>query len=104
MLFPGNKGIIIDCLVTEVSRELSPLPGGYELGEKVYWTLGSQAFPDGRKVVHGQQGEVVGPGNRADDKPSVAVLFSRNKDSIDCLITDVSREPPPPLVVPPTLR
>ena len=68
VLFPGNKGNTT-CLVTHVSREPPPpLPGGYELGEKVYFTMASETFEDGYKVVHGQQGEVMGPGNRPDGK------------------------------------
>ena len=36
-----------------------PLPGGYTVGEKVFYTDSSDTFDDGNKVVHGQQGEVT---------------------------------------------
>ena len=38
-----------------------PLPGGYTAGEQVYLTGPSQTFESGDRLVHGQQGEVVGP-------------------------------------------
>ena len=37
------------------------LPGGYALGETLYYTAASYTFSDGDRLVHGQQGEVVGP-------------------------------------------
>ena len=46
----------------QVSREPQPpLPGGYVLGEQVYYTGTSATFEDGNRVEHGEQGEVVGP-------------------------------------------
>ena len=36
-----------------------PLPGGYKVGEKVFFTGTSQTFPNGDKVVHSQQGDAV---------------------------------------------
>ena len=48
----------------QVSRDPPPpLPGGYKLGEKVFYTGLNHSFPSGNKLVHGQQGEVVGPAN-----------------------------------------
>eukprot|EP00964_Phaeocystis_antarctica_P052215 scaffold30550_cov66-Phaeocystis_antarctica.AAC.7 len=45
-----------------VSRNAPPpLPGGYKVGEKVFFTAASQTLPNGDKLVHGQQGEVTGP-------------------------------------------
>ena len=43
----------------QASRE--PLPGGYALGEQVYFTGTSKRFEDGDRLEHGKQGEVVGP-------------------------------------------
>ena len=60
-----------------------PLPGGDKVGEKVFFTGTSQTFPSGNKVVHGQQGEVVGPvTNEAHKGKGVAVRFPGNKQSI----------------------
>ena len=56
-----------------------PLPGGYKVGEKVFFTGSSQTFADGDKVVHGHQGEVVGPAILENHKgKGVAVRFPCN--------------------------
>jgi len=41
---------------------VKPLPGGYILGEKVYYMGSSYTFDHGDRLVHGEQGEVIGPG------------------------------------------
>ena len=54
-----------------------PLPGGYRVGEKVFYTWPNRTFADGDKVVHGQQGEVVGPATGENTKgKGVAVRFT----------------------------
>ena len=69
-----------------------PLPGGHKVGEKVFFTGTSQTFPSGDKVVHGQQGEVVGPATSEHTKgKGVAVRFPGNKGNIDCFLTQVRR-------------
>ena len=76
------------------------LPGGYTVGEKVFFTGASQTWDDGDKLVHGQQGEVVGPATSETHKgKGVSVLFPGNKDSVQCLLTEVRRlraSAPPP--------
>ena len=47
------------CGRAQASRE--PLPGGYALGEQIYFTGSSKRFEDGDRLEHGKQGEVVGP-------------------------------------------
>ena len=69
-----------------------PLPGGYKVGEKVFFTGTSQTFPNGDKVVHGQQGEVVGPATLETHKgKGVAVLFHGNKGRVNCYLDTVRR-------------
>ena len=68
-----------------------PLPGGYKAGEKVFFTDSSQTFDDGEKVVHGQQGEVMGPASGEDGEEGLLVLFPGNTDSIGLSLTDVRR-------------
>ena len=69
-----------------------PLPGGYKLGEKVFFTGASKTFPSGNKLVHGQQGEVMGPATSEQAKgKGVAVLFPGNKKCILCFLTEVRR-------------
>ena len=76
----------------QVSRKAPPpLPGGYEVGEKVFWTEGSVTASTGEKVLHGGQGEVVGPGDGKERDTHVAVRFPGNKGSIECRLTEVRR-------------
>jgi hypothetical protein len=76
-----------------VSRNAPPpLPGGYTLGEKVFFTGASETISNGDKLVHGQQGEVTGPATHETHKgEGVAVLFPGNKGNIDCFLSTVGR-------------
>ena len=68
------------------------LPGGYAVGDKVFFTGASYTFSDGDKVVHGQQGEVVGPATNESVKgKAVAVRFPGNKGDVDCYLDTVRR-------------
>ena len=68
------------------------LPGGHTLGKKVFFTGASETFSNGDKLVHGQQGEVVGPATHATLKgKGVAVRSPGNKGSIGCFLTEVRR-------------
>ena len=75
----------------QVSREtLPPLPGGYKVGEQVYYTGCSHVFESGERVEHGQQGEVVGPALRDSHKGrGVAVRFLGINLATNCLLTEV---------------
>ena len=78
----------------QVSRDAPPpLPGGYRVGEKVFFTGASYTLSDedGDKVVHGGQGEVMGPGTGKERDTHVVVLFPGNKGSIECRLTEVRR-------------
>ena len=86
----------------QVSREPPPpLPGGYTVGEQVYYTGASQAFASGSRVDHGKQGEVLGPATSESHKgKGVGVLFPANKCAVNCYLTKVRRHaasPPPAL-------
>ena len=79
-----------------------PLPGGYVVGEQVYYTGASQAttweeqvyytggavktFENGDRVEHGKQGKVVGPmsSEGLEGTGGVAVLFPGNEGAINC--------------------
>jgi hypothetical protein len=80
-------------LRAQVSRNAPPpLPGGYKVGEKVFFTGTSSTSSGGYKRVHGQQGEVVGPAtsSRCEGK-GVNVLFPGNTDCLSCYLTAVRR-------------
>ena len=76
-----------------MSREAPPpLPGGYKLGDKVFYTGSSKTLPGGDKLVHGQQGEVGGPATLENYKgKGVSVLFPGNKRGIECRLRKVRR-------------
>ena len=67
------------------------LPGGYTVGDKVFFTGASKTFADGDKLVHGQQGEVTGPDTNEDGEEGVAVLFPGNKANTGYFLTNVRR-------------
>ena len=81
-------------LLAQVSRDAPPpLPGGYTVGDKVFYTGANETLPSGiNKLVHGQQGEVTGPPNSETLKGKcVAVRFPGNMGSIACSLTSVRR-------------
>ena len=93
--WPGNKGLT-DCRLTTLSRTPPPpLPGGYAVGDRVFFTGDSETFPRGDKLTPGQAGEVKG--HPKSDKPhfgkGVAVMFPGNRHNIGCYLTDLSRTP-----------
>ena len=78
----------------QVSRKPPPpLPGGYVLGEQVYYTGTSETFEDGDRLEHGEQGEVVGPAIwKSHRGKGVAVSFPGcSKDLIICYLNHVRR-------------
>ena len=83
-----------------------PLPGGYKVGDKLFYTGASETVPSGEKLVHGQQGEVVGPATVETHKgKGVAVLFPGIKITIACYLGEVRHpraapQPPPRLCAP----
>ena len=93
----------------QVSRQPPPpLPGGYTVGEQVYFTGTSETFEDGDQVEHGKQGEVVGPATtKSHNGKGVTVRFPGNKGAIRCHLDHVRHRtatatrshpqlPPPP--------
>ena len=72
-----------------------PLPGGWKAADPTYFIGASQTFDDGDKLVHGQQGEVMGP--YGEDR--IWVKFPGNKGNVSCPLTNLSRSPPVRAVV-----
>jgi len=73
-------------------RGAQPLPGGYKVAEKVFFTGVSKTFPSGNTLVHGQQGEVTGPAISETHKgKGVAVRFPGNKGDVSCHLNNVCR-------------
>ena len=94
MIFAGNT-YEVACQLDELSRSPPPpLPGGYAIGEKLYYLGASIPVDDGDRYVYGEQGEVMGPG---DEEGELEIKFPNNKGNIDCTLDELSRSPPPPL-------
>jgi hypothetical protein len=57
--FPGNKGAVAMRLA-EISRNPPVIPGGYKLGDKVFYTHPSWKAPDGYLLTFGVEGKLIG--------------------------------------------
>ena len=79
---------------TPAKKKSDTLPGGYTVGEKVFFTGESKTWDDGDKLVHGQQGEVVGPGtsSKRTAGEGVVVRFPGNTSLVGCFVTEVRRQ------------
>lgn len=101
MAFLGNFGQNVIITIDHLSRTAPlPIPGGFILGESLYYHGCSQTFPSGSVLVHGARGEVLGPSSAtpASGKPAgsgLHVLFPTNKNGTNCFVTSLSRLPPP---------
>ena len=71
-----------------------PLPGGYHLSEMLFYQAESQTFLDGDRLVHGKQGEVIGPGSGDEATTHLAMMFEGNEKSVEIVLTELSRSPP----------
>ena len=90
--------LIADFQATEkdlAAKAAGPLPGGYAVGEKVFFAADSQTFASGNKLTHGQKGEVMGPATNASViGKGLDVKFPGNKGTISCCLTNLSRSKP----------
>ena len=81
-----------------------PLPGGYVVGEQVYYTGGAvKTFENGDRLEPGKQGEGGGPTIAESHKgKGVKVRFAGITDPITCYLTEVRRlAAPAACVLPP---
>ena len=71
------------------------LPGIFNMTEHVFYTGANHTASSGNKVVHGQQGEVMGPATSESYKgKGLAIRFPGNKGNVACWLTELSRSPP----------
>ena len=82
----------------QLSRDAPPpLPGGYKVGEKLFFMGTSQTVSTGDKIVHGQQGEVTRPATAESVKgKGVDVLFPGNNSIVSCTLDEVPHHYPYP--------
>ena len=58
------------------------------MAEHVFYTGANQTFPSGDKLVHGQQGEVMGPATSESHKgKGLSIRFPGNKGNVECWLT-----------------
>ena len=71
------------------------LPGIFDMTEHVFYTGANETFPNGDKVVHGQQGEVMGPATSESYKgKGLSIRFPGNKGNVECRLPSLSWSPP----------
>lgn len=99
MMFPGNASVV-NCYFSSLAHEPpGPLPGGYAVGEPLYYLGACKVLGSGDRLLPGLRGEVMGPAMGARYKGlALSILFPENKGNVACLPQDVTREPPPPLL------
>ena len=91
--FPGSIKPV-NCLIDSLSRSPPPpLPGGFSVGDRVYYTGDCGTVDGGNRLVHGTQGELTGLTNKAcPDK--LCVTFPGCAKQVICQLTNLSRTPP----------
>mmetsp|Transcript_78219 Transcript_78219/g.253320 ORF Transcript_78219/g.253320 Transcript_78219/m.253320 type:complete len:846 (-) Transcript_78219:170-2707(-) len=92
--FPGNKGAVAMRL-PEISHEPPVIPGGYRIGDRVFYAYPNWRAPDGHVLLFGVQGKVIGRSCIGDGKDDerVWVLFPGLGYGCICL-EQISNEPP----------
>jgi hypothetical protein len=80
----------------EISRDPPEIPGGYAVGETVFWAGGAEIFASGDRLRPGLMGRVVGQAIQGDTVigEAVAVRFEGNQRVTDVPMTKLSRSPP----------
>jgi hypothetical protein len=95
--FEGNKRIT-DVLVSSISKHCPQIPGGYRIGDELYFSGARQTFNDGDKLEFGLMGQVVARATVEENQPRegerLMVRFQGNKKYTAVRLSDVSRESP----------
>ena len=89
--FPNNRDAI-DLKVRNLSYSPPPpLPGGFSIGEKLYYTGGNYFFDNGDRLLPHEQGEVMGPSTSVEGQ--LMLKFPKNKRTVKCRVDELSRYP-----------
>ena len=76
----------------EKAKPPTSLPGGFTVGEKIYFSGKPWKAPNGDKLEYGAKGEVVGPATKAElAGKGVSVKFPGNRTGINCFAHQLSR-------------
>jgi hypothetical protein len=93
--FPGHKDAKAVRLGL-ISYETPAIPGGYSVGERVFWCGMNWTFPNKDKLRFGAEGTVTGRAYVGDglDDVRVAVSFPGNKGAVAMRLPEISKDPP----------
>ena len=93
--FPGNKHTYA-CRPRLLSRSPPPpLPGGFSIGQKVYYTGDSKTLASGNRIAYGEQCEIMGPADSDEPKPDqLNVQFPGRDRHVNMLLSSLSRSQP----------
>ena len=74
------------CFCASLSyRDPGPLPGERSLGERLHYIGMSETYRNGDKLIHGQQGEVMGPALSEELRGiGLNMKFAGNSENIEC--------------------
>ena len=94
--FQGNTERV-ECYLGELSKAWPPppLPGGFSVGQQVFFRGVRQRLLSGDRVGDNRPGEVVGASS-IDPATRVAVRFPDNVNATDCHVDTLSTAPPEP--------
>jgi hypothetical protein len=93
--FPGNKHVCA-CRPHLLSRSPPPpLPGGFSIGQKVYYTGDSKTLASGNWLVFGEPCEIMGPTDSTEPQPDqLNVQFPGRDKHVNCKLSSLSRLQP----------
>ena len=93
--FLGND-VRINCKLTNLSRSPPPpLPGGFSIGQKVYYTGDSKTLASGNWLVFGEPCEIMGPTDSTEPQPDqLNVQFPGRDRHVNCKLSSLSRLQP----------
>jgi hypothetical protein len=82
--------------LNEISKIRPEIPGGYKVGEKVFWIGENESLSSGERLEFGMQGEVMGRATQGGciDDTCVAVQFKGNQRVTDVLLDLISSSQP----------
>mmetsp|Transcript_7619 Transcript_7619/g.19449 ORF Transcript_7619/g.19449 Transcript_7619/m.19449 type:complete len:914 (+) Transcript_7619:103-2844(+) len=95
VVFPGNEDAA-DVRLAEIGREIPVIPGGYNLGDKIFYTGMDWSYANGDRLTYGAQGEIAGRSCQGDDKDNerAAVLMPGNRAAAHLRLTEMAQHPP----------
>ena len=102
VLFDGNKGNVQLLFNKHPFRREPPhllYYTGFALDEELYYNGTGTKFDNGDRLVYGWRGRVAGQAAGDFARTAVAMRFAHNQLPRVCYLRNLTRDPPPPLLV-----